>query len=158
MHEQNVRAPVPVQEQSFVPEKPEAQGVEQMPKSLDRVLGASELEKEEAYWNEFFEDEDNIEQLYQEWLSGAFEPLFYEDGRRERKSKKKKNLNRTVQDLERIPEHTVVSFDQEEKLNNTKFLCGPAFTVDDSVICEDTDLNQAAATGRSSRDVYTATY
>ena len=120
--EQNVRAPVPVQEQSFVPEKPEAQGVEQMPKSLDRLLGASELEKEEAYWNEFCEDEDNIEQLYQEWLSGAFEPLFYEDGRRERKSsKRKKNLNRTVQDMERIPEHTVVSFDQEEKLNNIKF-------------------------------------
>ena len=44
--EQNVRAPVPVQEQSFVPEKPEAQGVEQMAKSLDRLLGASELEKE----------------------------------------------------------------------------------------------------------------
>ena len=33
--EQNVRAPVPVQEQSFVPEKPGAQGEEQMPKSLD---------------------------------------------------------------------------------------------------------------------------
>ena len=29
--------------------------------------------------------------------------------------------------------------------------------MDDSGICEDTDLNQAAATGRSSRDVYTAT-
>ena len=114
--EQNVRAPVPtVQEQSFVPEKPEAQGVEQMPKSLDRLLGTSELEKEEAYWNEFCEDEDNIEQLYQEWLSGAFEPLFYEDGRQ------KKNLKRTVQVMERIPEHTVVSFDQEEKLNNIKF-------------------------------------
>ena len=114
--EQNVRAPVPtVREQRCVPEKPGAQGVEQMPKSLDRLLGASELEKEEAYWNEFCEDEDNIEQLYQEWLSGAFEPLFYEDGRQ------KKNVNRTVQVMERIPEHTVVSFDQEEKLNNIKF-------------------------------------
>ena len=90
--EQNVRAPVPVQEQSFVPENPEAEGVEQMPKSLDRLLGASELEKEEAYWNEFCEDEDNIEQLYQEWLSGALEPLFYEDGRRERKSSKKRKI------------------------------------------------------------------
>ena len=44
--EQNVRAPVPtVQKQRCVPEKPEAQGVEQMLKSLDRLLGASELEK-----------------------------------------------------------------------------------------------------------------
>ena len=80
------------------------------------------MKKREACWNEFWEDEDNIEQLYQEWLSGAFEPLFYEDGRRERKSsKKKKNLNRTVQVMERILEHTVVSFDQEEKLDNIKF-------------------------------------
>ena len=39
-----------------------------------------------------------------------------EDGRRECKSSKKKktNVNRTVQVMERIPEHTVESFDQEE--------------------------------------------
>ena len=40
-----------------MPEKPGAQGVEQMPKSLDcRALAdlkASELEEEEAYWNEY---------------------------------------------------------------------------------------------------------
>ena len=72
--EQNVRAPVPtVQEQNFVPEKPEAQGVEQMPKSLDRLLGASELEKEEAYWNEFCEDEDScIKNGCREHLSPYF--------------------------------------------------------------------------------------
>ena len=99
--EQNVRTSVPTPAQ--------------MPKSLDRWLRASELQKEEAYWNEYFDQED-IDQLRQEWLMGAFEPQYYDDGRRERKSlkKKKKNLNRTVQVMERIPEHTVESSDQEE--------------------------------------------
>merc|ERR1719383_238012 len=107
--EQNVRAPVPVQEQSFVPEKPGAQGEEQMPKSLVcRALAdlrASELEEEEAYWNEYV-DQMGPEQMHQE--------------RKSSKKKKKKNLDRTLQVMERIPEHTVVSFDQEEKLNNIK--------------------------------------
>ena len=40
--------------------------------------------------------------------------------RKSSKKKKKKNFDRTVQVMERIPEHTVVSFDQEEKLNNIK--------------------------------------
>ena len=40
--------------------------------------------------------------------------------RKSSKKKKKKNLDRTLQVMERIPEHTVVSFDQEEKLNNIK--------------------------------------
>merc|ERR1712136_366080 len=69
--EQNVRAPVPMQEQSWVPEKPGAQGEEHMPKSLDcRTLAdlrASELEREEAYWNEYV-DQMGLEQMHQDWL------------------------------------------------------------------------------------------
>ena len=47
----------------------------------------------------------------------------------------------------------------ELRRNSTisSFNVGSVFTMDDSVVCEDTDLNQAAATGRSSRDVFTAT-
>ena len=110
--EQNVRAPVPtVQKQRCVPEKPGAQGEEQMPKSLDRRtsadLGASELEKEEAYWNECV-DQMGPEQMHQDWLMGAFE--LTDDDRRylRESSRKKKNLDRTVRVMERIPEHTDV--------------------------------------------------
>ena len=56
------------------------------------------------------------ERKRQEWLSGGFE-LTDEDQRYLRESskkKKKRNLNRTVQVMEQIPEHTVVSSDQEE--------------------------------------------
>ena len=51
--------------------KPGAQGVEQMPKSLDcRALAdlkASELEEEEAYWNEYV-DQMGPDQMHQDWL------------------------------------------------------------------------------------------
>ena len=107
--EQNVRTSVPtVQEQRFVPEKPGAQGVERMPKSLDRWLGAFELQNDE---DESF-DQEELDQLRQDWLMGAFEPQYHDDGRRERKSskKKKKIVNRTVQVMERIPEHIVEPF------------------------------------------------
>ena len=107
--EQNVRTSVPtVQEQRFVPEKPGAQGVERMPKSLDRWLGAFELQNDE---DESFDQED-LDQLRQDWLMGAFELQNDDDGRRERKSskKKKKIVNRTVQVMERIPGHTVEPF------------------------------------------------
>ena len=120
--EQNVRAPVPVQVQSFVPEKPGAQGEEQMPKSLDcRTLAdlkASELEEEEAYWNEYV-DQMGPEQMHQDFLLDQLAEQMHQE-RKSSKKKKKKNLDRTVQVMERIPEHTVVSFDQEEKLNNIK--------------------------------------
>ena len=120
--EQNVRAPVPVQEQSFVPEKTGAQGEEQMPKSLGcRTLAdlkASELEEEEAYWNEYV-DQMGPEQMHQDWLLDQLAEQMHQE-RESSKKKKKKNLDRTVQVMERIPEHTVVSFDQEEKLNNIK--------------------------------------
>ena len=150
--EQNVRAPVPtVQEQSFVPEKPEAQGVEQMPKSLDRLLGASELEKEEAYWNEFCEDEDNIEQLYQEWLSEAFEPYFMQT------DDKRKNWIVRFRFWNGLRNTLWCPLIRRGRSTTSSLNVGPVLTMDDSVICEDTDLNEAAATGRSSRDVYTAT-
>jgi len=87
--EQNVCAPVPVQEQSFVPEKPGAQGEEQMPKSLDcRALAdlkASELEEEEAYWNEYV-DQMGPEQMHQDWLLDQLAEQMHQ----ERKSSKKK--------------------------------------------------------------------
>ena len=131
--EQNVRAPVPVQEQSFVPEKPEAQGVEQKPKTLDRLLGESELEKEEAYWNEFCEDEDNIEQLYQEWLSGAFEHLFSEVGRRERKSsKKKKNWIVRFRFWNGFRNTLWCPLIRRRNSTTSSFNVGPVFTMDDS--------------------------
>ena len=120
--EQNVRASVPVQEQSFVPEKPGAQGEEQMPKSRDcrtsADLRASELEEEEAYWNEYV-DQMGPEQMHQDWLLDQMAEQMHQE-RKSSKKKKKKNLDRTVQVMERIPEHTVVSFDQEDKLNNIK--------------------------------------
>ena len=112
--EQNVRAPVPVQVQSFVPEKPGAQGEEQMPKSLE----CRTLEEEEAYWNEHV-DQMGPEQMHQDWLLDQLAEQMHQE-RKSSKKKKKKNLDRTVQVMERIPEHTVVSFDQEEKLNNIK--------------------------------------
>merc|ERR1712136_41582 len=119
--EQNVFAPVPVQEQSFVPEKPGAQGVEQMPKSLDcRALAhlkASELEEEEAYWNEYV-DQMGPDQMHQDWLLDQLAEQMHQE-RKSLRKKKKKNLDCTVQVMERIPEHTVV-LDQEEKHNNIK--------------------------------------
>ena len=79
-----------------------------MPKSLDRWLRAFELQNDE---DESFDQED-LDQLRQDWLMGAFELQYYDDGRCERKSskKKKKIVNRTVQVMERIPEHTVKPF------------------------------------------------
>jgi len=53
--EQNVRTSVPT--------------LAQMPKSLDRWLRASELQKEEAYWNEYV-DQMGPEQMHQDWLMG----------------------------------------------------------------------------------------
>ena len=98
--EQNVRTSVPTPAH--------------LPKSLDRLLGASETE-EDACWNEYV-DQMGPEQLYQEWLSGAFE--LTDDDRRylreSSKKKKKKNLNRMVQVMEQILEHTVESSDQED--------------------------------------------
>ena len=108
--EQNVRAPVPMQEQSFVPEKPGAQG--------EADLKTSELEEEEAYWNEYV-DQMGPEQMHQDWLLDQMAEQMHQEHESSKK-KKKKNLDRTVQVMERIPEHTVVSFDQEEKLNNIK--------------------------------------
>ena len=94
--------------------------MEQMPKSLDcRALAdlkASELEEEEAYWNEYV-DQMGPDQMHQDWLLDQLAEQMHQ----ERKSlRKKKNLDCTVQVMERIPEHTLVSFDQEEKLNNIK--------------------------------------
>ena len=121
--EQNVCMSVPtVQEQTFVQEIPGTQVVEriqkqiaetspqerdqrtveqnvrpsvptpaQMPKSLDRWLRALELQNDE---DRSFDQED-LDQLRQDWLMGAFEPQCYDDGRRERKSLKKKGVNRT---------------------------------------------------------------
>merc|ERR1712136_424137 len=57
--EQTVRAPVPMQEQSFVPEKPGAQG--------EADLKTSELEEEEAHWNEYVY-QMGPEQMHQDWL------------------------------------------------------------------------------------------
>ena len=108
--EQNVRAPVPMQEQNFVPEKPGAQG--------EADLKTSELEEEEAYWNEYV-DQMGPEQMHQDWLLDQMAEQMHRE-RKSSKKKKKKNLDRTVQVMERIPEHSVVSFDQEEKLNNIK--------------------------------------
>ena len=51
------------------------------------------------------------------WLNRCIQERYL---RKSSKKKKKKNLDCTVQVMERIPEHTVVSFDQEEKLNNIK--------------------------------------
>merc|ERR1712136_515513 len=120
--EQNVRAPVPVQEQSFMGKKTGAQGEEQMPKSLGcRTLAdlkASELEEEEAYWNEYV-DQMGPEQMHQDWLLDQLSEQMHQEHKSLRR-KKKKNLDCTVQVMERIPEHTVVSFDHEEKLNNIK--------------------------------------
>merc|ERR1712107_974964 len=97
----------------FVPEKPGAQGEEQMPKSLGcRTLAdlkASELEEEQAYWNEYV-DQMGPEQMHQDWLLDQLAEQMHQE---RKSSKKKKNLDRTVQVMERIPEHTVVSFDQE---------------------------------------------
>merc|ERR1712136_528512 len=115
--EQSVRVPVPVQEQSFVPEKPGAQGEEQMPKSLDcrtsadlkADLKASEFEEEEAHWNEYV-GQMGPEQVHQDWLLDQLAEQMHQE---RKSSKKKKNLDRTVQVMERIPEHTVVSFDQK---------------------------------------------
>ena len=78
----------------------------QMPKSLDRWLRKFELQNEE---DEYIEQR-GLEQMHEDWLMGAFEPTYGDDGRRERKSskKKKKIVNRTVQVMERIPEHTDV--------------------------------------------------
>ena len=98
--EQNVRAPVPMQEQRFVPEKPGAQG------------------EEEAYWNEYV-DQMGSEQMHQDWLLDQMAEQMHQESKLSKK-KKHKNLDRTGQVMERIPEHTVVSFDQEEKLNNIK--------------------------------------
>ena len=51
----------------------------------------------------------------QEGLSGGFEPTDDDQrySRESSKKKKKRNLNRTVQVLEQIPEHTVASSDPE---------------------------------------------
>merc|ERR1712136_545884 len=110
------------QEQSFVPEKPGTQGEEQIPKSLDcrtsADLKASELEEEEAYWNEYV-DQMGPEQMHQDWLLDQLSEQMHQEHKSLRR-KKKKNLDCTVQVMERIPEHTVVSFDHEEKLNNIK--------------------------------------
>ena len=56
------------------------------------------------------------ERKRQEWLSGGFE-LTDDDQqylRESSKKKKKRNLNRSVQVMEQIPEHSVMSSDQEE--------------------------------------------
>ena len=55
------------------------------------------------------------ERKRQEWLSGGFE-LTDDDQqylRESSKKKKKRNLNRSVQVMEQIPEHSVMSSDQE---------------------------------------------
>ena len=141
MSQQNARVSVPiVQEQTIVQEIPGTQVVDriqkqiaetipqecvqrtveqnvrtsvptpaQMPKSLDRWLRKFELQNEE---DEYIEQR-GPEQMHEDWLMGAFEPQYGDDGddgRRERKSskKKKKIVNRTVQVMERIPEHTDV--------------------------------------------------
>merc|ERR1712136_95759 len=97
--EQNVRAPVPMQEQSFVPEKPGAQG------------------EEDAYWNEYV-DQMGPDQMHQDWLLDQMAEQMHQE-RKLSKKKKHKNFDRTVHVMERIPEHTVV-LDQEEKHNNIK--------------------------------------
>jgi len=77
--EQNVRTSVPtVQEQMFVLEKPGAQGVERIPEHSVESF-----------------DQEELDQLQHDWLMGAFELRNDEDGRRERKSSKKKVVNRT---------------------------------------------------------------
>ena len=84
----------------------------QMPKSLDRWLRKFELQNEE---DEYI-DQRGPEQM------GAFEPQHGDDGRRERKSskKKKKIVNRTVQVMERIPEHTVeLSFCESKEIKTS---------------------------------------
>jgi len=102
-----------------VPEKTGAQGEEQMPKFRDcRDLRASELEEEEAYWNKYV-DQMGPEQMHQDWLLDQMAEQMHQESKLSKK-KKHKNLDRTGQVMERIPEHTVVSFDQEEKLNNIK--------------------------------------
>ena len=77
--EQNVCMSVPtVQEQIFVPKKPGSQGVERIPEHIVESF-----------------DQEELDQLRQDWLMGAFELQNGEDGRRERKSSKKKVVNRT---------------------------------------------------------------
>ena len=61
-----------------MPEKPGAQGVERIPEHIAES---------------FFQEE--LDQLRHDWLMGAFELQNDEDGRRERKSSKKKIVNRT---------------------------------------------------------------
>merc|ERR1712135_243999 len=93
-----------------------AQGEEQMPKSLGcrtvADLKASELEEEEAYWNEYV-DQMGPEQMHQDWLLDQMAEQMHQE-RESSKKKKKKNLDRTVQVMERIPEHNEESSDQEE--------------------------------------------
>ena len=72
-------------------------------------LKASELEEEEAYWNEYV-DQMGPEQMHQDWLLDQLAEQMHQE---RKSSKKKRNLDRTVQVMERIPEQTVVSFDQE---------------------------------------------
>ena len=55
------------------------------------------------------------ERKRQEWLSGGFEQTDEDQRylRESSKKKKKRNLNRTVHVMEQIPEHPVMSSDQE---------------------------------------------
>ena len=123
--EQIVRVPVPtVHKQMCVPVNSGVQVMERIPEHIvessdqeeldqlrqDWLVGALELQNDE---DEPF-DQEALDQLRHDWLMGAFELQNDEDGRRKRKSSKKKIVKRTAQVMERIPEHTVELFDQEE--------------------------------------------
>ena len=82
---------------------------------FDKRLEMSEARRAEN--NELIKEMGILweERKRQEWLSGGFE-LTDDDQRYLRESskkKKKRNLNRTVQVMEQIPEHPVMSSDQE---------------------------------------------
>ena len=82
---------------------------------FDKRLEMSEARRAENY--ELIKEIGVLweERKRQEWLSGGFE-LTDDDQRNLRESskkKKKRNLNRTVQIMEQIPEHSLMSSDQE---------------------------------------------
>ena len=95
-------------------ERVQRRAVEQSASSIERLeefdkrLEMSEARRAEivVLWEE---------RKRQEGLSGGFEPTDDDQrcSRESSKKKKKRNLNRTVQVLEQIPEHTVASSDQE---------------------------------------------
>ena len=88
--------------------------LEEIHKEFDKRLEMSEARRAEN--NELIKEIVVLweERKRQEGLSGGFEPTDDDQrySRESSKKNKKRNLNRTVQVLEQIPEHTVASSDQ----------------------------------------------